>query len=220
MPPPPVTRAVVFDLGNVLIDIDFMRCARYWSRCARIPTDQIVARFRIDRHYEAFERGRLSPKEYFNALRRQLGFDLDDADITAGWNRIIMGEKPGIRSCILRLKPHLPLYVLTNTNAVHAAEWRSRHQSLLQHFRQVFVSSEMGCRKPEAAVYQAVISAIGVPAEAIVFLDDARENVQGAAAVGIRAFCAQKPDDIFQLTAALIAGIPPGSPPAPSILPD
>ena len=208
MPPPPVTRAVVFDLGNVLIDIDFMRCARYWSRCARIPTDQIVARFRIDRHYEAFERGRLSPKEYFDALRRQLGFDLDDADITAGWNRIIMGEKPGIRSCILRLKAHLPLYVLTNTNAVHAAEWRSRHQSLLEHFRQVFVSSDMGCRKPDTAIYRLVVEEIGAPADQIVFMDDTPENVQGAAAVGMRAYLVRNPDDIFNRTAGLIAGHP------------
>ena len=206
--PPPVTRAVVFDLGNVLIDIDFMRCARYWGRRSRISADQLVARFRTDGHYEAFERGQLPPGAYYDVLRRQLGCNLDDAELTVGWNRIIRDEKPGIRACILKLKPHFPLYVLTNTNAVHAAEWRSRHQSLLQHFAHVFVSSEMGCRKPEAAVYQAVISAIGVPAEAIVFLDDARENVQGAAAVGIRAFCAHKPEDIFQLTAALIAGIP------------
>ncbi len=65
-PQPPVTRAVVFDLGNVLIDIDFMRCAHYWSRHARMPAEQIAARFRVDRHYEAFERGRLSPEKYFD----------------------------------------------------------------------------------------------------------------------------------------------------------
>ncbi len=207
-PRPDVTRAIVFDLGNVLIDIDFMRCMRHWSQRARMPVDQIVARFRTDRHYEAFERGRLSPNGYFDVLRRQLGFDLDDADITAGWNRIIMGEKTGTRSCIHRLKPHFPLYILTNTNPVHAAEWRSRHHSLLAHFRQVFVSSEMGCRKPDADVYQAVVAAVAVPAEQIVFMDDVAENVQGAAAVGLRAFLIKKPDDIFRLTAGLIADRP------------
>ncbi len=207
-PRPVVTRAVVFDLGNVLIDIDFMRCMRHWSRRARMPVDQIAARFRIDRHYEAFERGRLSPQGYFDVLRRQLGFDLDDANIRAGWNRIIMGEKPGIRSCIHRLKPHFPLYILSNTNAVHAAEWRSRHHSLLAHFRQVFVSSEMGCRKPDADVYQAVVAAVAVPAEQIVFMDDAPENVQGAAEVGLRASLIEKSEDIFRLTDSLIAARP------------
>ena len=207
-PRPPVTRAAVFDLGNVLIDIDFMRCMRHWSRCTRVPAEQIAARYRVDRHYEAFERGRLSPEAYFDVLRRQLGIDLDDADFTAGWNRIIMGEIPGVRSCILRLKPHLPLYVLTNTNAVHAAEWRSRHADLLQHFEHVFVSSEMGCRKPDAAVYQAVVAAIAVPPEQIVFMDDDPANVQGAAAVGLQASLIKKTDDISRLTAGLLAGTP------------
>jgi putative hydrolase of the HAD superfamily len=205
---PPAARAAVFDLGNVLIDIDFMRCMRHWSRCTRIPAEQIATRYRVDRHYEAFERGRLSPEAYFDVLRRQLEIDLDDADFTAGWNRIIMDEIPGVRSCILRLKPHLPLYVLTNTNAVHAAEWRSRHAGLLQHFEHVFVSSEMGCRKPDAAVYQAVIAAIGIPADQIVFMDDDPANVQGAAAVGLRASLIKKPDDIIRLTAGLLAGTP------------
>ncbi len=70
------------------------------------------------------------------------------------------------------------------------------------------MSSEMGCRKPDAAVYQAVVAAIGGPAEQIVFMDDAPENVRGAAAVGLRATLVKAPDDIFRLTAGLIAGTP------------
>ncbi len=206
---PPDTRAIVFDLGNVLIDIDFMRCARDWSRRAGIPTDQIVARFRIDRHYKAFERGQLSPEAYFDVLRRQLVVDLEDAGFTVGWNRIIQDERPGIRACIRRLKLQFPLYILTNTNAIHAAQWRSRHARLLAHFRQVFVSSEMGCRKPDAAVYHAVITAVGVPAETIVFMDDAPENVREASAAGLRAFRVNTPDDVFRLTAGLIGANTP-----------
>ena len=196
-------KALVFDLGNVLIEIDFMRCVRFWSRRADVPPAQIITRFRIDRHYEAFERGQLPAAAYFDVLRRQLGIELDDREMAAGWNRIIRGEKPGIRACILQLKPHFPLYVLTNTNAVHTAEWETRHRSLLKYFSHVFISSVMGCRKPEDAVYQRVIDAIGVPAGQILFMDDASENVQGAIAAGMQGFRAEGPDGIINITAEL-----------------
>ncbi len=201
----PKPQALVFDLGNVLIEIDFMRCVRYWSRRARVHSAQIITRFRMDRHYEAFERGHLSPEAYFGILRRQLGIQLDDAEMAAGWNRIILDEKPGIRACMLQLKRHVPLYILTNTNTVHAAEWGARHLSLLEHFDQVFVSSLMGCRKPDAAAYQFVLTHIGVPADEVLFLDDTLENVQGAAAAGMQAVHAQRPEDIHRLAQTLLA---------------
>lgn len=203
-PRAPSPRALVFDLGNVLIEIDFMRCVRYWSHRAHVPAARIIARFRTDRHYEAFERGHLPADIYFSRLRRQLGINLGGDEMAAGWNRIIRDERPGIRECILRLKPHFPLYVLTNTNAVHAVEWGRRHQGLLRHFKRVFVSSDMGCRKPEAAAYHKVQAGIGVPAGQVIFLDDTRENIAGAEAAGLRAVHVQRSEDIFQLAQTLL----------------
>ncbi len=203
---PPAVSALVFDLGNVLIEIDFMRCVHYWSACANISPERIVARFRIDRHYEAFERGRMSAHDYFDNLRRQLGLGLNDRQMTIGWNRIIGQEKPDITACILALKPHFPLYVLTNTNAVHAREWAARHQGLLQHFDHLFVSSTMGCRKPDADAYQTVVVKVGLPADRILFLDDSPENVEGAAAAGLVARQVSRNGDIPRLSAELLAG--------------
>ncbi len=200
-----ITKALVFDLGNVLIEIDFMRCVRYWSRRGRIPAAQIMARFKLDQHYEAFERGELSAGAYFTILRRQIGMALDDSEMAAGWNRIIREEKPGIHACIQKLKLHFPLYVLTNTNAVHAAEWGRRHSGLLNLFTRVFVSSNMGCRKPEAAVYKEVLDTIARPAEQVVFLDDTLANVEGAAAAGMQAIHVQHDEDIHALAHMLLA---------------
>ncbi len=197
-------KALVFDLGNVLIDIDFMGCVGYWSRRTHVPPAKIIERFRIDQHYEAFERGHLSPASYFDILRRQLGLKLDDSEMAAGWNRIIRGEKPGIRTCILELKPYYPLYVLTNTNAIHVVAWKAKHRGLLQHFSHVYISSAMGCRKPDAAVYQRVIADLGMPACQIAFMDDAPENVAGAKAVGMQALHVKEPDDIFHMAADLL----------------
>ena len=200
--------ALVFDLGNVLIEIDFMRCVQYWSGSANMSPGRIVAQFRMDQHYKAFERGRMSPQAYYAKLRGQLGLDLSDHEMTIGWNRIIGEEKPGVMASILALKPHFPLYVMTNTNPVHAREWAARHRELLQHFDHLFVSSAMGCRKPEAEAYQQVVAATGLSADRILFLDDSPENVTGAAAAGLNARQVRQDDDIPRLTVELLNNRP------------
>ena len=205
-PIPRGIRAILFDLGNVLIDIDFYRCARFWSDRSGIPVDTLVARFRIDRAYRDFERGRIAASEYYQALRRMLGIDLPDDTMREGWNAIIRGEKPGVRNCLEKLAHRYPLYVLTNTNPEHEPVWRDAHRDLLANFRGVFVSSQMGLRKPEAEVYRQAARAIGRPCEHILFFDDVEENVTGAQNCGMHAIHVADEHTLPSMLAPLAAG--------------
>ena len=180
-------RAILFDLGNVLIDIDFHRCARIWSEHSGIPAETLAARFGIDAAYRAFECGKIDGSAYFTALRRQLGLNLPDNIMRKGWNAIIRNEKPGIRYCLQRLIHHYPLYILTNTNPEHEIIWAQKHRALLSQFEKIFVSSRMGCRKPDVAVYLRVSQSIGLPCSQILFFDDAEENIEGARKAGMHA---------------------------------
>ena len=179
--------AILFDLGNVLIDVDFYRCARYWSAHSGIPAETLASRFRIDTAYRDFECGRMTASDYYTALRRMLGIDLPDGTMREGWNTIIRGEKPGIHDCLERLSRRYPLYVLTNTNPEHEPVWRAAHQDLLSYFAEIFVSSRMGLRKPDARIYRQAARSIGQPCERILFFDDAEENVAGARKCGMPA---------------------------------
>lgn len=180
-------RAILFDLGDVLIDIDFYRCARIWSDHSSIPADTLASRFRMDAAYKAFECGAIDAAAYYAALRRQLGLNLSDDVMRAGWNAIICDEKPGIRDGLERLAQHYPLYVLTNTNPEHEIVWARTHRDLLSHFRAIFVSSRMGCRKPDITTYFTVARSIALPCSQILFLDDSEENIQGARQAGMHA---------------------------------
>jgi putative hydrolase of the HAD superfamily len=65
--------------------------------------------------------------------------------------------------------------------------WVPAYAETLQNFRRVFVSSDMGIRKPEPEAFAMIAAAIGVPLPRILFFDDTAENVQGAMAVGMQA---------------------------------
>ena len=198
--------AILFDLGNVLIDIDFYRCARYWSKHSGLPAETLAARFRIDTAYQDFECGRMTASDYYTALRRMLGIDLPDKTMRAGWNTIIRGEKPGIRDCLKKLSRRYPLYVLTNTNPEHEPVWRDAHLDLLSYFADIFVSSRMGLRKPDAHVYRQVARSIGQPCESILFFDDAEENISGARKCGMPAVHVADDDTLPSLLAPLAGG--------------
>jgi len=191
-------RALLFDLGNVLIDIDFYRCARLWADRSGVPAETLASRFRIDEAYRAFECGRMPPSAYYESLRRQLGIDLTDDEMRTGWQAIIRDEKPGIRDCLHTLACQYPLYVLTNTNAEHESVWGETHQTLLSLFQELFVSSRMGCRKPDVATYQKVAHTIGLPCSRIMFFDDAEENIRGAVKAGMPAIQVRNVDTIAE----------------------
>lgn len=176
----PSIRAVVFDLGNVLIDIHFQKCLSIWSSHSGISEIEIAERFSMDPAYEMHERGEIDASTYFRHLRRCLRIDLTTAQFSEGWTAIIGGEKPGIRDAIKAASRIGPLFILTNTNALHESVWTAKHPDLLRRFNAVFVSSRMGCRKPEPAIYSTVIGRIGISPDAILFLDDSEENIVGA----------------------------------------
>ena len=59
------------------------------------------------------------------------------------------------------------------------------YAEVLGHFREVYLSNSIGLRKPEAAAFNHVVKAVGVPAPRIVFFDDSADNIAGARARGL-----------------------------------
>ena len=159
--------AVVFDLGNVLIEIDFHRVFVHWAQHAQCPAEQIAERYAHDHHYEKHERGEINAHEYFAALRESLGIDISDEQFLDGWNQIFVGEVPSIRQLTSQYAALFPIYAFSNSNESHKAVWLPRYAQILQPFKQVFVSSDIGKRKPETDAYFHVAKTIDVEPDRI-----------------------------------------------------
>jgi putative hydrolase of the HAD superfamily len=195
--------ALLFDLGRVVIDVDFARALACWAGHAGCAPDLLASRFVRDEAYRRHEVGKISDADYFATLRVSLGIALTDDQFLEGWNAIFVGEMPDIEALLARAARHLPLYAFSNTNPAHVAHFPSVYANVLRHFREVFVSSSMGLRKPDASAYAHVVKRIGVPASRIVFFDDLAENIEGARAVGIHAVHVRSSSDIADALDAL-----------------
>jgi putative hydrolase of the HAD superfamily len=195
--------ALLFDLGNVVFEIDFDRAIACWAGHARCETNPLRQRFSHDLPYQQHEIGKIDTDAYFASLRISLGIDLSDAQFLEGWNAIFLDEVPGISAALAQAAARMPVYAFSNTNPAHEACWPERYAGPLAHFRKIFVSSAIGLRKPDAAAFQFVVDEIGVPAERIVFFDDSLPNVEGARACGLQAVHVTSHADVARTLGAL-----------------
>jgi FMN phosphatase YigB (HAD superfamily) len=196
--------ALLFDLGRVVLAIDFDKTLACWAGYAGCEPAGLVGRFSSrDEIYQRHERGEISDAEFFAGYRELLGIEISDAQFLEGWNALFAGEMPGIAPLLARAANRLPLYAFSNTNGAHVEHFSQAYADLLGHFREIFLSSTIGLRKPDAAAYDHVVNAIGVPASRIVFFDDLAENVEGARARGLTAVLVTSSDDVAHALAAL-----------------
>jgi len=195
--------ALLFDLGRVVLDIDFSKALACWAGHAGCEVAHLTQRFSPDKSFRRHETGEISDAEFFAGLRASMGIGLSDVQFLEGWNAIFVGEMPGIARHLARAAERVPVYAFSNTNGAHVEHFSVAYAGVLGHFREIFLSSCIGLRKPDKAAYDHVVKAIGVPASRILFFDDSAENIEGARARGLTAVHVTSPDDVTEALAAL-----------------
>ena len=198
-------RALLFDLGGVVIEIDFDRVLRHWEGISALAFDELKAKFHFDAAYEQHERGEIDATAYFVYLRNLLQLDGSNEEIAAGWNSIFVSDLPEVLTTITRAREYFPTYAFTNTNPTHLTAWQAGFPAIFHGFDKVFISYELGLRKPERAAFDAIAADIDIAHEHILFFDDTHENIVGAKAAGLQTVYVQSPTDVNETLASLLA---------------
>ena len=188
--------AIVYDLGGVLVDVDFARVVGRWAQLAGTDGKALRERFNLGPAYEAHERGEIDAAGYFRALRAELGLALDDAAFAEGWNAIFGGLIEPTVARMHALASRVPQYLFSNTNAMHHECWSRLYGEALAPLDRQFVSHEIRLRKPDREAFLHVANAIGVQPANILFFDDSAANVEGARAAGLQSVLVGSPEDV------------------------
>ena len=195
-------RAVLFDLGGVLLDIDFGRALAAWERHTRLPAPEMRALFSFDEAFRRHETGHLDDDAYFAYLRERLELDCGLDAVRAGFDAILLGEIGETVDLLQALRGRVPRYAISNTNPSHVAEMERAFPGFLQRFDAVFTSHRIGHRKPQPEAFAHVLEAIGVPARETLLFDDLPANVDAARALGLQAVQVRGPRDVRAALAA------------------
>ena len=177
-------KAVVFDLGNVLVNYNVKKAARRFSEAGGISQIRIWAHFFLSGFEKAYTRGEISTREFYQAATRVFKKPIPYKTFKQYWNDIFW-QNPGMEQLLTRIKKHYPLFLISNTNALHFSHIKKEFK-VLRHFTKTFPSHEVGARKPELRIYRRVLKKIGLKPQETIFIDDMKSFIDGAKKVGMR----------------------------------
>ncbi len=181
-------KLAIFDLGQVCFRTHLERCYLEWEDMSGIRPGSVSRDFPLDDQYEDYERGTMSGRSYAEYFCMLNELSLDFEEWKEGWNSMF-GEiiQPTLKTIKLMKEAGITVVALSNTNATHVEAWQELYQELLVSFDKVYLSNEIGMRKPEPRVFEFVLKQHECEAADAVYFDDKRENVSAASRLGIDA---------------------------------
>jgi len=197
---------IIFDLGGVLLNIDPKRTIQSF---AELGMEQLIGDHGLSYDHEIFyqmEQGKVTPDEFRNGVRKLLPGKVTDEQIDDAWTAMLLDFPEERVRLVQNLQKHFNIYLFSNTNAIHVAKYHANFR--MQHgfdvstlFKKDFYSNEIGFRKPSIESFQEIIRLSGINPGKSIFIDDAKANVEGAIASGLKAYWLepnQKVEILFQ----------------------
>jgi putative hydrolase of the HAD superfamily len=179
-------RTLLFDLGNVLVKLDFERAYRAAAKLRGCAPEEVQRLLREADLAGPYERGEIDSEEFHSRCEELLGLGLDFDGFSGLWGDMFSHDELVSPEFIRALGGRYRLAILSNTNPLHY-EWLRREYPILELFPQAVLSYEVGAMKPARAMYEAALETTLSRPEECFFIDDRAENVEGARASGIHA---------------------------------
>jgi epoxide hydrolase-like predicted phosphatase len=196
-------RAVVFDLGKVLVDFDYGIAARRLAEKSSWNAEQLRAFIDQSPLLLSYESAKITSAEFFAEVQRQAGFRGTFDEFAAAFADIFT-EIPAMTALQAELRAKgFPTYVLSNTNDIAIAHVR-RNFPFFAHFTGYIFSYEQAVMKPQPAIYHAVEKRSGFSGNEILFIDDRPENCAAAEALGWRVICHRSHLETIPLVRSLV----------------
>ncbi len=180
-------RAILLDLGKVLVDFDVREFGRRILPRAGITGEELRAMIAADDLALRYETGAVDDDEFHRELCRRMKTEIPRAEFNEAWTSIFLPQPLVPEAVIESLARRAPLWIVSNTNKAHFDFIAGRY-GFLRHFQGWILSHEVGAVKPDRRIFELALHRARIePCEAL-FVDDRPENVEAARALGIDAF--------------------------------
>ncbi len=188
---------VIFDLGNVVVDIDLNITFQRFEKLGFVIDDNFLKKYHEIRIFKDFEEGRATPFEFTSELLKKMKSGVTHEDVVDAWNSLLGDYNAERISAILDLRQSHKVFLLSNTNSLHIDSCANRVPivgTLDKLFDKVYYSHEMGMSKPNHIIFETVLSDANIKAEETLYLDDSSANVEAARNLGIESWLVEYPD--------------------------
>lgn len=183
--------AIIFDLGGVILNIDYQLPIKAFQKLGIDDFANHFSQAKQSGLLDDYETGSISSEDFISELRRYVKPETTDMQIISAWNSILL-DLPEERLFILeKAAENHRTFLLSNTNDIHIEEFNSylleEHNlpSLEPFFEQLYLSYEVGLRKPDPRIFEYVLQDAELNPSSTLFIDDSIQHIQAAKELGI-----------------------------------
>ena len=175
---------ILLDIGNVLVNVDFMPFCRAVSREGDAGAAAIMERYCLSELKERHDTGRIGPREYLAMIAADpLTRDLPPDRLRLAWQEIFT-PTPGSAEAVETLKRRHELWIMSDTDPLHFAFLIDRFAAL-RNMDRYFLSYEHGWLKRSPEAFRYVLDSSGLDAAEFLLIDDREVNTRSCAEAGI-----------------------------------
>jgi HAD superfamily hydrolase (TIGR01509 family) len=186
-------KAIVFDLGKVLVDFDYGIAVRRIHRRSQIGYDEVRELINVGPLLFRYETGLLSTEQFFQEVRLAANFDGSLAEFGEMFGNIFSPIQPMIDlHAQFRAAGH-PTYIFSNTNELAIRDIRNRFP-FFQTFTGHILSYEHRSMKPDPQLYEVVEGVSGRRGGEILYMDDRPENIEAGLSRGWQSILHEQPE--------------------------
>lgn len=196
--------AIIFDLGGVILNLDYQLTEDAFVALGLENFKTVYSQLAQTDLFDRFEKGEISGFHFINRLLDQLPSGVTANQVVHAWDAMILDFPLDRLEWLLQLKQERRIFLLSNTNALHIDAVRRAlkktvgHDRLEDYFETVYLSHEMGMRKPDPAIFLKVCELEGLNPATTVFIDDSPQHVEGAKNAGLKALhCLENVEQFF-----------------------
>ena len=197
---------IIFDLGNVLFDIDYDKTIKAFEQLGFRDFKSHFSPYKMDNLFENIETGKITAAEFYQSIKAVSSKPVSSEQIKQAWNAMLLQFRMDSLAFLKQISSKYNLYLLSNTNSIHLEAVEAMflretgEQSLNDYFIKAYYSNLIGLRKPDAEVYSFVLEDAGLMASETLFIDDLFTNIDGAIPLGIHTHLLLPGERIERLT--------------------
>jgi HAD superfamily hydrolase (TIGR01509 family) len=188
-------RAIIFDIGRVLIRVDVGRAMQGLAAGSAMSAAELWSAIEKDPRWQDWQEGRMAPRDWYLHLSRRLGVGLSFEQFVEVWNRALDPTPIHDDSLFERLSKGHRLALLSNTDPIHVAYMESAY-SFFKYFPARIYSCTVGVSKPNPLIYREALKAVKAKAEEALYIDDVAAYVEAAQRLGLDGIQFQSPKQL------------------------
>lgn len=191
------TKAIIFDLGGVILNIDYNLTRIAFENVGIKNFHEMYSQANADDLFMKLETGHISEEDFYNEVNQRAGLHLSHKEIKMAWNAMLLTFRENSLQFLDSLRSKYQLFLLSNTNHIHLDAFNKIYHSKKREkifdafFDKAYYSCKVGLRKPDANIYEFVLNECQLDAATTLFIDDSTQNVDAAKALGMQTILLQ-----------------------------